>query len=333
MRSANRTTDELTILVENNWDAAISNSTRRTYTTAIQCFLKFFVMYFSVSGLTLQNLPCINEDVIIRFVTHCQHALKLRFDTIKLYLAGIRFHYLRQGHADPLVGTDRLQIILRGIKRSQNNIRKVRLPITSFILKQLCDLLDKGFMSPQIDLMLQCIFKVAFYGFLRCGEFTCNANESMFLRMRDINVDVENAFFTLNLPCSKTDPFRQGVLITIHENAVLRPVHTMRQYLDMRYKFAASAFSPLFTDNFHDGIALTRDKFLSHLNSLLQILGYPDGQFSGHSFRIGAATSAAAAGVEDHVIKTLGRWSSDCYLRYIRTDAEVVRNAQVKMSC
>ncbi|CAC5392902.1 unnamed protein product [Mytilus coruscus] len=36
-----------------------------------------------------------------------------------------------------------------------------------------------------------------------------------------------------------------------------------------------------------------------------------------------AATSAAACGVEDHIIQTLGRWSSDCYIRYIRIDANV----------
>lgn len=44
--------------------------------------------------------------------------------------------------------------------------------------------------------------------------------------------------------------------------------------------------------------------------------------------------TAAAAAVEDHVtcIKELGRWSSDCYNRYIRTDLEVVKRALVQMS-
>ena len=40
---------------------------------------------------------------------------------------------------------------------------------------------------------------------------------------------------------------------------------------------------------------------------------------SGHSFRIGAATTAALRGVEDSVIKMLGRWESSAYQRYLRT--------------
>jgi hypothetical protein len=45
-------------------------------------------------------------------------------------------------------------------------------------------------------------------------------------------------------------------------------------------------------------------------------------KYNGHAFRSGAATSVHKARLEDHLIQTLGRWSSDCYTRYMpNTDA------------
>ena len=55
------------------------------------------------------------------------------------------------------------------------------------------------------------------------------------------------------------------------------------------------------------------------LRSALQGCGLPADNYFTHSFRIGAATTAASAGVPSWLIKTLGRWSSDCYERFIRT--------------
>ncbi len=39
----------------------------------------------------------------------------------------------------------------------------------------------------------------------------------------------------------------------------------------------------------------------------------PEGDYSGHSFRIGAATMAAHAGIEDSIIQVLGRWNSHAF--------------------
>ena len=64
---------------------------------------------------------------------------------------------------------------------------------------------------------------------------------------------------------------------------------------------------------------LTRSFIIEKEKTLLLSLGYNPYLYSDHSFRIGAAITAAAAHIPDHMIRTLGRWKFDCYCRYIQT--------------
>ena len=74
---------------------------------------------------------------------------------------------------------------------------------------------------------------------------------------------------------------------------------------------------PLFY--FASGRYLTRGIVSDLLRDSARVAGLPYQSLKGHSFRIGAASVAAAAGLPDWLIKVLGRWSSDCYQLYIRT--------------
>ena len=69
---------------------------------------------------------------------------------------------------------------------------------------------------------------------------------------------------------------------------------------------------------FPDGSPLTGDLLNSKIRNLLVSCGVV-GDYTGHSFRIGAATTAARVGLTGHLFKTLGRWSSEAYKLYIRT--------------
>ena len=116
---------------------------------------------------------------------------------------------------------ERLECILQGIRKSQcsasvKNINHKRFPITFTILSQLCKLLSAGLLSPYTDIMLKCVYLMAFYGFLRWGEFTIrNSCDSDYITIRDIMVSDIQSSYDLPLRKSKTDPCRQGVHIYI----------------------------------------------------------------------------------------------------------------------
>ena len=54
-------------------------------------------------------------------------------------------------------------------------------------------------------------------------------------------------------------------------------------------------------------VRLSRECLVKRVRQALAPSGLDVAQYSGHSFRIGAATTAASVGIEDSLIKTLGR--------------------------
>ena len=94
----------------------------------------------------------------------------------------------------------------------------------------------------------------------------------------------------------------------------------MLAYLDSRTPFHTTG--RLFT--FQSGSFLTRGRLPNETRLLLSKGGLNSGEFAGHSFRIGAATTAASANLPPWLIKVLGRWSSDCFERYIKTPPSVL---------
>ena len=185
-----------------------------------------------------------------------------------------------------------------------------------------------------------------FFLSLRCGEFTIeNGQEfhpSFNLYVCDMTILAD--CLHLRLKVSKTDPFRQGVIIKLFPtNNIICPFKVCTMYMRHRMQSNTGPQDPLYIDVNNvalsrgpkdplfidvNNVALSRINCLNMLKHALTWVGYDFSLYSGHSFQIGAATTAGSAHVEDYLIKILGRWSSDAYCRYIRTPDLVIKQAQ-----
>ncbi len=242
----------------------------------------------------------------------------LAYQTVQCYLSVVRHYSIMAGHGDPFSpgAFPMLQYVLRGVRRSPRPPTQPRLPITPRILR-----LIKNQWAPhggETDYrMLWAACCVGFFGFMRAGEFTSSPGEhSPSLTVKDIAVDdhADPSMVRIHLRRSKTDPFRHGVDLYLGwTDRDLCPVAALLAFMAVR----PAVNGPLFV--FANGSPLTRDRLVKAVRLALQQAGVPATGYSGHSFRIGAATSAAQAGLEDSVIKMLGHWESSAYQRYIQT--------------
>ena len=262
--------------------------------------------------------PCpADEWTLCLFATFL--ARSVQHTTIKVYLSAVRSLHIEQGFADPLLNCLRLQRVLRGIKRSQGGPSTSRLPITDHIMLVIFKSLD---LSIPDHCMFWAACNLAYFGFLRSAEFTV-PNRSSFsldthLGVPDIAFDsvVAPTCLRVRIKASKTDPFRKGCFLHIGRGSYpLCAIRALVAYLAIR----GSAQGPLFL--LCDGRPLSRVLLTDWLRRILSSSGV-QGNFSSHSFRIGAATVAARNGVPDHLIQALGRWSSTAYQLYIRTPTE-----------
>ena len=316
--------------------AGLSQGTHNAYNSGLRSLQRF-------TGLACPALayagkyPPLTEEILNYFVAHCYKVSKLRHSTIKLYLAGIRHAYIVQGLPNPLVDLNgqallRLQLILRGIKKSQTAGIKPRLPITYDILQNFLNCLEKGVFGLHVDSVMQTMCTIGFFGFLRCGEMTCKYakfDPVVDLTMQDVQF-TSSSSMSIQIKASKTDPFRQGITLHFFQmKPPICPVRMMSIYFRNRMRLGGSHDSPLFIDS--KGNAVSRDFFIRHLKMIMSRLGFDQAEFSGHSLRIGAATTASNTHVQDHLIKIMGRWTSDSYCRYIRTPLLSLRAAHASL--
>ena len=298
---------------------ALAPTTTENYQNAFNKYTQFCKHH------QLKPFP-IMESNLISFTTDLSYSLA--HDSIKVHLSAIAFHGTINNHPVNFKEYKRLYYLMRGIKRAQGSKKrkKKRAPITPALLKTIKDNLFNSGRLYEDKLMLWAALLTAFYGFLRVSEYTSlrkkSFDPSSTLLFNDMTF-TRNGAVVIYIKASKTDPFREGVPLRLEPNgSSLCPVAALRHYA----RAHPSRAGPLFT--FQNGRFLSR----KDVNTLLINTTEGTANISSHSLRIGAASTAAAAGCPKWLIQALGRWTSDCFRHYIRIPKSTIKNTSRRLA-
>ena len=312
---------ELDSLLGFYFEQGLSHSSHSSYKSGIKKFQGFCAAHNITSPFP------ISQSLLCYYITYLAK-LSLSPATIKVYLSALRHSQVALGLPAPdRSSMPMLKLVQRGIERTRastglNPSRPPRLPITPAILLGI-----HQYWAPRrsdVDyIMLWAACSTAFFGFFRLGELTVPSDTafdpSRHLSPADVSIDSRDSpsLVRLFLKASKTDQLREGVPIFLYKaNSPLCPVAALTAYIAVRGQTPGPFF------RFQDSRPLTQDRFIAPVRDALLYLGLHSANYSCHSFRIGAATTAAERGIEDSTIQALGRWRSDAFRAYVRIPRE-----------
>ena len=275
--------------------------------------VRTFDEFRSSHGFDLE-WPCTHQHLL-------HFAAKMSLDgkstsSVRTYLAGIAAKHKLNGWEDP---TDNwlLTKLLQGMQKTKKTTDH-RCPITFSKLELILQILPTICSNTYETNLFAAAYSVAFFGFFRISELLGQENIHGQGRSPILLQHIQlSDNLVMHLSGSKTDQTFSGAQIVIdpvHTNPGVCPVRCMRSYLNMRSKTDGALFIHF------GGNKLTRYQFHAVLKKCVARLGWLLGNFASHSFRIGAATTAAMNGVPLNVIMGKGRWKTVVAKRYIRVD-------------
>ena len=219
---------------------------------------------------------------------------RLKPKTIKGYLAELQSLCLNctldkaelEVYSHPM-----LQRIIVGLQKlyGEGDTREHR-PITRDILLKLISRFDQTNFE---GANLHAAFCLAFAGFLRMGEFTYDKlkNDFSSWNLTRGSVSRSEDWLFLVIPSCKTDPFCRGVTLTI--SAASDQACAIKSLNNLFTQFPRANHHPLFSNS---AGTFNRNYVTKKLQEKLRSLGY-ERNYTGHSYRRGAATLARLAGL------------------------------------
>ena len=188
----------------------LAPSTLKSYDAAWNGYVTF------CSGVSVSPCP-VNIAVLCAFISERVLIKDMQFSSISVLVAGIQFHArCRDPSAGSLFSNPSVRLLLNGIKRSKPMRRDSRLPPSTTSLYSMVNQLRRGRFGSFLDKMLEAVLLVAFFGFLRIGEFSTASrifDPNRNLRIADVTF--HDSLLSIMLRMSKTDKEGNGSAVSI----------------------------------------------------------------------------------------------------------------------
>ncbi|XP_071099006.1 integrase/recombinase xerD homolog, partial [Haliotis cracherodii] len=284
---------------------SLSTNTWATYQTGINALHQFR------SAHQLQEVWPVPLDQVVNFIAYLS-VTHHSPNTVKTYIAALSSHHKFHGLTDCtnhfLIGK-----IVTGLHKSAGR-PDTRKPITADLLQVVTNNLPHVCSSAYEARLFKAVYCTAFFGFFRVSELVQTGPSKTGCAIQNLSFSGNPQQLSIHLPHSKSDQYRMGTTVTMSPipGNPLCPVVAIKHYLEARPSGPQHAFVHF------DHSPVTRYQFQALLKKALAHSNINTACYSSHSFRIGAATSAAMNGVPEHLIQQYGRWKSDCYNAYIR---------------
>ncbi|KAJ3770232.1 DNA breaking-rejoining enzyme [Lentinula raphanica] len=274
-----------------------------------------FLLFAARRGLSPEDVSPPSEQFVCEFAV--SFAGKVAGATARTYVSAVKKWVIRRGLV--WTGGPRLDQVLKGVNRHtpDTSVQEERSPVKVEYLRMLFQdrESDEGFRRCR-----NAVATVLFFGQMRANEAlprssTVESLPNSLPRVRDLAEPNGEGARILHLPKTKTQQVHGEKVVITPNGTEVDPIRALRKHI------AANRLGPddpLFAFRNKDGglELLSKSTFLSACNGIWSTHGIP--RITGHCFRIGGTTHYLLAGVSPDVVKALGRWKSDAFLRYWR---------------
>jgi hypothetical protein len=260
--------------------------------------------------------------LIVAFISSC--AGSYSGSTLANYVFGVRAWHTLHGQRWAM---DDMQVkaALTGAANlaPPSSKRPKRAPFTVSLIEQILNKLNH---SDPLDAAVAACLTTTFYTVARTGEFTVPSlnkfNPIVHIKRSDIRIGEDRHGMRVKvfvIPHTKCSPNGEDVYWAPQQGPS-DPDAALRNHFEINNP---PSDSHLFAYKHHKGMRpLTKRAFIDRLNAVAEPPNSQD--LKGHGIRVGGTLEYLLRGIPFDVVKSIGRWSSEAFLLYLRQHAVIM---------